>query len=170
MMKKLKNVIPAKIHRQPHANSHGKRSADDLKVWIEKMRATGLKLTPTRSAILQCLIGSHELLSIEDLVKQIKEQGLLGEETCDYTTVYRCLLKFEEAGLLVSTNFGDGISRFELKGDHHHHHVVCKTCKQVRAIDDCGFKALDTAIHKLGYSNVVHRLEFFGICPACQKT
>jgi Fur family ferric uptake transcriptional regulator len=147
-----------------------KKSADPLTQWIEKMRDSGSKLTPTRAAILECLIGRHELLGIDDLIALIKEQNLLGTEKSDYTTVYRCLLKFEEAGLVVSTELGDGISRYELTdGEHHHHHVICKSCKEVKPIDDCGVDKIESLVKKMGYNDVQHRLELFGVCLRCQK-
>jgi Fur family ferric uptake transcriptional regulator len=152
------------------AKAHtGHDHGNDLVTWIQRMRAAGLKLTPTREAILKCLIGRHELLGIEEVIAEIKAQKLLGSDDCDYTTVYRCLLKFEEAGLAVSTDLGDGITRYELKGEHHHHHVVCKLCKVVKPIDKCGMAAIENWVKKMGYSDVAHRLEFFGVCPHCQK-
>jgi Fur family ferric uptake transcriptional regulator len=63
---------------------------------------------------------------------------------------------------------GDGITRYELKGEHHHHHVVCKRCKLVKPIDKCGITVIESWVKKMGYTDVAHRLEFFGICPHCQ--
>jgi Fur family ferric uptake transcriptional regulator len=156
--------------KKVHSHEHSHEEAhEELGTWIVRMRAAGLKLTPTREAILKCLIGRHELLGIEEVIAEIKAQKFLGSDDCDYTTVYRCLLKFEEAGLAVSTDLGDGITRYELKGEHHHHHVVCKRCKIVKPIDKCGIAAIESWVKKMGYTDVAHRLEFFGVCPLCQK-
>jgi Fur family ferric uptake transcriptional regulator len=160
----MKKTKKTHTHEHTHEGAH-----EELGTWIARMRAASLKLTPTREAILKCLIGRHELLGIEEVIAEIKAQKFLGSEDCDYTTVYRCLLKFEEAGLAVSTDLGDGITRYELKGEHHHHHVVCKHCKIVKPIDKCGIAAIETWVKKMGYTDVAHRLEFFGVCPLCRK-
>lgn len=143
--------------------------SESLAQWLQAVKEAGLKRTPTREAILRCLIGHHELLRIEEVVAEIQSRKMLQSADCDYSTVYRCLLKFEEAGLAVSTDLGDGVKRFELKGPHHHHHVVCRVCKKVEPIDDCALTRTETQVQKMGYKQVDHRLEFFGICSRCSK-
>jgi len=160
---RIRGKSPSKKHA-----AHSEHPSESLETWVQKMRDAGLKLTPTREAILRCLIGRHELLSIEEVIAEIRSKKFLGSDDSDYTTVYRCLLKFEESGLAVSTNLGDGVTRYELKSEHHHHHVVCKICKDVKPIDQCGLNAIESWVKKMGYKDVNHRLEFFGVCRRCQ--
>lgn len=77
--------------------------------------------------------------------------------------------KFVELGILSTVDFNDGIQRYEysLENDHHHHHVVCIHCKKVEQITDCNVKAQNKLIDKMGYTQVSHKLEFFGVCRAC---
>lgn len=71
------------------------------------------------------------------------------KDSCDLATIYRSMHLLEKMGMVKRFDFGDGAARFELVGendDGHHHHLVCTN-----------FKA------------VTHKLEFFGICPECQR-
>jgi Fur family ferric uptake transcriptional regulator len=86
-----------------------------------------------------------------------------------YVTVYRCLQKLEEAGLVHSTGFGDGLTRFELAHQTHHHHILCTKCQAIKPLDSCSITHLEKSIKEMGYQNISHRLEFFGVCARCQK-
>jgi len=60
-------------------------------------------------------------------------------------------------------DFGYDVARFELiaEGDHsHHHHLVCTRGAAVMEIGESP---------TYGFTAVTHRLEFFGLCPKCQK-
>jgi hypoxanthine phosphoribosyltransferase len=50
---------------------------------------------------------------------------------------------------------------------HHHHHIICKTCKNVELIEDCILDQIEFFLSKKGYANLEHKLEFFGTCKNC---
>ncbi|MCM0606579.1 MAG: transcriptional repressor [Xanthomonadaceae bacterium] len=137
--------------------------------WIIMLRAAGLKVTPIRIHILELLAKDHQLLSIEGIHSSLKKG------TADFVTVYRCIRKFEEVGILTSVALGDGLIRYELREDthskdsHHHHHLICRICKVVELIQECTIKQIPPWLKKLGYSELDHRLDFFGVCPKCQR-
>lgn len=132
---------------------------------LEQLGSRGLKLTPTRKAVLRSLTGHHELLTIDELVERCNEHDA---KIHHYVTVYRCLQKLEEAGLVHSTNFGDGLTRYELSThSHHHHHILCTRCREIEPLDSCSVSNLEETIRKMGYKKITHRLEFFGTCPRC---
>jgi Fur family ferric uptake transcriptional regulator len=70
-------------------------------------------------------------------------------------------------------DFGDGAARFELVGendDGHHHHLVCTSCSEVVEIEECFPEKIERKIAaKNRFKSVTHKLEFFGICPECQR-
>ena len=70
-------------------------------------------------------------------------------------------------------DFGDGASRFELVGggdERHHHHLICTRCAEVVEIDECFLRGIESRLAgQSGFKAVTHKLEFFGICPACQR-
>ncbi len=92
---------------------------------------------------------------------------------CDLATVYRALHLLEEMDLVKRFDFGDGVARFELLAegdDGHHHHLICTECADVIEIEECFTDALEKKIaDRSGFKAVTHKLEFFGICPDCQK-
>ncbi len=98
--------------------------------------------------------------------------AVLPRGRCDLATIYRAMHLLEEMGMVKRFDFGDGTARFELVGegnDGHHHHLVCTGCAEVVEIEECFPSEIETGIAAAnGFKNVTHKLEFFGLCPACQ--
>jgi Fe2+ or Zn2+ uptake regulation protein len=127
------------------------------------LKKSSLKLTGPRRAILEALVEKHGPFTAEEIHKNITRR------VCDLATVYRSMSSLEEAGILRRCEFGDGTARYELaEAGAHHHHVVCKSCKQIEIVDDQELEEIDRFARKKGYSDVSHVLEFFGICPNCR--
>lgn len=80
----------------------------------------------------------------------------------------------QETGIVKRFDFGDGVARFELVAegdDGRHHHPVCTKCSTVVEIEECFPVEIESRIAaRNGFKSVIHRLEFFGICPACQRS
>jgi Fe2+ or Zn2+ uptake regulation protein len=66
--------------------------------WSQKLRKAGLKATPIRLGILEVLSKGHKMLSIQEIFSALKQ------EKVDLATVYRCVRKFEKAGLIDSVS------------------------------------------------------------------
>lgn len=122
-----------------------------------------LKRTKTREILLEFLIEKHGPFSIEEIRQALKRKEL------DLVTVYRCVQAFEKIGLVRRCEFGDGIARFEFQGEEgcHHHHVICVECRKTENLDDCRLPKLEGEVKRLGYSEIRHSLEFFGVCRDC---
>lgn len=135
----------------------------------ERLTDKSLKKTSARMAVLRILEGNEKAYSIQQIVDQLTENQ---EHTPDWATIYRILNQFEQSGLVASFDLGDGSKRYELLQDHssHHHHVVCTRCKKIEHLRDClDEKKLNEQVKKIGYSQITHRLDFFGICGDCQS-
>ncbi len=147
--------MSGKKHQHDHSFEHA----------LEAMKAAKLKRTKSREAILRHLAENHGPFSAKELQQNLKRKDL------DTVTTYRCLASFEEAGLVRRCDFGDGIARFELRGesDHHHHHVICTVCREIKKLDDCQLASLEEKVKALGYVKVRHVLEFTGLCRSCAK-
>lgn len=132
----------------------------------ERLRRKSRKLTGPRRAVLQILGRHPHPLSPGEIFKQLPA----GE--CDLATVYRSMRLLEGMGMVKRFDLGDGVARFELlkEGDDgHHHHLVCTRCAEVVEIEECSTDELEAKIAaRSGFKAVTHKLEFFGICPACQ--
>jgi Fur family ferric uptake transcriptional regulator len=133
----------------------------------DKLRRKSRRMTAPRQAILVLLRESPHPLSVKDI-----HRGLASQD-CDLATVYRSLHLLEGMGMVKRFDFGDKVARFELLAegdDGHHHHLVCTSCADVVELDECPMTAAEAAVAATnGFKSVTHRLEFFGICPACQQ-
>jgi Fur family ferric uptake transcriptional regulator len=124
-----------------------------------------LKQTGPRMGLLTVLIEDHGPFTIDELHHKLAKARL---ETTDLATVYRTMTRFEERGLVVRCDFGDGAVRYELASSgHHHHHIICQKCQKVTALGPCQMDLSSLLTDTHGYQQVTHKLEFFGICPAC---
>ena len=132
----------------------------------ERLRQHARKLTGPRQAILNVLRHSRRPVSSRDIF------AALPKGDCDLATVYRSMRMLEEANVVSRLDLGDGVARYELvrEGAHnHHHHLICTRCSEVVEIDECFTRELEEGVaRRHGFRGVTHRLDFFGICPACQ--
>jgi len=152
----------------PKPHDHGHDHADATEKARILLREASLKVTKPRLAMLEILIKEHGPFTSDEIHTRLAKPRSLGP--CDLVTVYRCLAKFESLGLITRCDFGDGAIRYELSaGDHHHHHIICRSCKRVESLPHCPVEDKVFRIPKLGFKDVSHRLEFFGICPDCYK-
>ncbi len=137
--------------------------AEDLRA---RLRREARRLTGPRAAILRVLQNHPRPMSNKDIHRALPR----GE--CDLATVYRSLHLLEDMGLVARYDFGDGIARFEvIREGHpvHHHHLVCTSCSEVIEIPDCmAAEWQETIARRSGFTDVTHKLEFFGVCPKCQ--
>jgi Fur family ferric uptake transcriptional regulator len=141
------------------------------KTSADEIRDAGLKITPARLQVLEILKKDHCLLTIDEIAKKMGNSSK--KPRADWTTIYRTLLTFKEAGLVSSTPLIDGSLRYEYSeqdpsSHHHHHHVSCKDCGKVKPIDACEVTKIEKQIFKMGFRDISHRLEFTGICEDCQ--
>lgn len=149
-----------------HSHKHsGRRS--ELPQLAERLRRSSKKLTGPRQAILEILRQHPHPMSNKEIFAALPHGG------GDLATVYRSMHLLEESGIVKRFDLGDGVARFELldEGDDgHHHHLICTRCSGVVEIEECGMHDLEEQIAaRNGFKAVTHRLEFFGICPDCQK-
>jgi len=136
--------------------------------WKERIRGQAGRVTRSRQVVLDALLR----LRRPSTPKQIAEA--VGTKACDLATVYRSVTLFEQMGLVHRIDLGDGLARFEIADDdptgHQHHHLLCRHCSRIVKLDDCVLGEVEDALaRRYGYVHIKHRLEFFGVCPECQK-
>ena len=138
----------------------------DLSELAARLRRQARKITGPRQAILNALHQQAHPMSSQEIF------AALPKGDCDLATVYRLIRLLEGLGMVERFEFGDGVARYELlrEGDGgHHHHLVCIRCRGIVEVEECFIRELESRIatHN-GFTAVTHKLEFFGICPACQ--
>jgi Fur family ferric uptake transcriptional regulator len=147
-----------------HAHSH--RCGAGLAELADRLRRGARKLTGPRQLVLEVLRLSRHPQTPKEIHAQIAGQA------CDLATVYRSLKILADLGMVQRFDFGDGVARFELVAegeDGHHHHLICTHCSRVIELDECFLEEIERRIATAnGFRAVTHKLEFFGLCPACQ--
>ncbi|MEM9409629.1 MAG: Fur family transcriptional regulator [Planctomycetota bacterium] len=103
--------------------------SEDLKATI---REAGLRATPARIATLKLLHDASSPMSHAEVAESLDEFGV------DKATAFRNLNDLAAAGILVRTELGDHVWRFELNahGDAKHPHFICVDCGNVSCLDD----------------------------------
>ncbi|MGL4820892.1 MAG: Fur family transcriptional regulator [Bacilli bacterium] len=134
------------------------------------LSAASYKLTPQREATVRVLL-EHEAdhLSAEDVFLLLKERY----PEIGLATVYRTLELLTELKIVDKINFGDGVSRYDLRteGEHHfHHHLVCMECGSVDEIKEDLLEDVEAIVEsRWNFQIKDHRLTFHGICHRCHK-
>lgn len=137
----------------------------------KQLHSKGYKLTPQREATLTVLLEREEdHLSAEEVFLLVKEKA----PEIGLATVYRTLELLSELQVVDKINFGDGVSRYDLRKegiDHFHHHLVCMECGSVEEIiEDLLTDVEKTVEDEWNFEVKDHRLTFHGICRNCQKS
>ncbi len=155
------------MKKHPHdcsSHSHGPGLSD----LTAHLRKQSRKVTGPRQAILEVLHRHPHPMTNKEIFAELPAGN------CDLATIYRSMHMLESMGLVKRFDFGDGVARFELVGegeDAHHHHLICTRCAEIVEIDECFQRDLEDSIAaRHGYQAVTHKLEFFGVCPQCQRT
>ena len=133
---------------------------------VDRLREAGHKLTPQRLAIVKILARSDGHPSVE------KIHQLLSKDfpTMSLATIYRNVLLVKSLGEVLELGFADGSNRYDGNKPYPHPHLICTQCKSiidpdVNQLDHLTAEVAETS----GYKIVSHQIEFFGICPTCQK-
>jgi Fe2+/Zn2+ uptake regulation proteins len=84
-------------------------------------------------------------------------------------TVYRNLSVLAEQGLVQVLRSGSTFDRFDADTSTHYH-VTCTVCGKVEDVSMPADRSGEIAAAAAsGYLVSAHRLDFYGVCPACRK-
>ncbi|MBQ7431496.1 MAG: transcriptional repressor [Butyrivibrio sp.] len=137
---------------------------------IDRNWPEGVKKTRQRIEIYKILSSSEIPVSAADIFKKLTIDN--PKENYAFSTVYRSLLAFENAGVVSKTVFStDDNALYELKTGKHRHYAVCLKCHTKFALKGCPI--LDTR-RMLGsemsdFMITGHQLEIYGYCGACKS-
>lgn len=132
----------------------------------EELRAADLKATPARIGILSALEKTKRPLDVASLLDYLKTHRI----KADKVTVFRIMNSLTKKGLAVPVQLNEGKLRYEHISKANHHHFICESCGAIEDIADCNIEAIEKTIRrKKGLRVLRHSLEFFGLCPKCQK-
>ena len=130
---------------------------------IDSLKKERYRITEPRKALLKLLIDSDKPLSAEEL------HSALGQADYDLVTVYRNLDTFASAHIATKIPTESGKFLWELDAEeHHHHHIICRKCHRAEKLDSCEIAKLEALAQKLGFTEVTHVLELYGVCESCR--
>ncbi|WEG11452.1 Fur family transcriptional regulator [Pullulanibacillus sp. KACC 23026] len=135
----------------------------------KQLHSQKYKLTPQREATVRVLLENEEdHLSAEDVYLLVKDKA----PEIGLATVYRTLELLTELKVVDKINFGDGVSRYDLRQEgaaHFHHHLVCIECGAVDEIQEDLLGDVEQVVEANWHFKIKdHRLTFHGICHRCQ--
>jgi Fur family ferric uptake transcriptional regulator len=133
----------------------------------EELKSSGLKATLPRIKILEVFQQTaRRHMTAEDVFKALLAEGA----DIGLATVYRVLMQFEQAGLLLRSNFESGKAVFEMNEGQHHDHLVCLTCGRVEEFYDPQIEQRQRAVAlERGFELHEHSLALYAACtkPNC---
>lgn len=137
----------------------------------ERLTAHGLRATPARCRILGLLLETHEHYTPEEMLDELRRRG----EPMSIATLYQNLAKLSEAGVIGRFVGPDGVSRYDVVTEPHHH-LVCRVCGRmvdVRVkgpLEDLAPEPIfaEDAGELARWRVKGAKVEFSGVCPDCQ--
>jgi len=133
---------------------------------ITKLKQKGCRMTPQRLAVVKILANSQEHLSAEKIYERVKSDFPF----TSLATIYKTVTLLKKVGEVMELGFVDDSNRYDGIRPYPHPHLVCLTCKKIIDPDIAALSELPQQLaRKTGYRIMNHRLDFFGICPSCQK-
>ena len=137
-----------------------------LESMLKKLREHRFRITPQRITILKVLVSSLEHPTVERIYEQVKSDF----PTTSLATVYKTVTLLKELHEVLELGFPEGSNRYDGNKPYPHPHVICIKCKKIVDPDLSGLADMTSELKKeTGFKIINHRLDFFGICPSCQK-
>ena len=136
----------------------------------KQLHGASYKLTPQREATVLVLLEHEEdHLSAEDVFLLVKEKA----PEIGLATVYRTLELLTDLKVVDKINFGDGVSRYDLRQEgaaHFHHHLICIECGTVDEIQEDLLGDVEKIVEsRFEFAIKDHWLTFHGICKRCKS-
>jgi Fur family peroxide stress response transcriptional regulator len=131
-----------------------------------RLRERDHRLTPQRMAVLKILAVSEGHPSVEQIYECMKVDFPM----TSLATIYKTVTLLKEMGEVLELGFSDDSNRYDGNKPYPHPHLICTKCKNIMDAEVATLSELRQEVARsTGYRIVSHRLDFFGICPQCQK-
>jgi Fur family peroxide stress response transcriptional regulator len=133
---------------------------------IKVGREKGGRLTPQRLAMLRIIAASEGHPGAERIYERIKAQF----PTTSLATIYKTLSLLKDRGEVLELTFASVGSRYDGNKPYPHPHVICTQCGQILDPELEAMAGISEKIaRQTGYKITHEQLNFFGLCPKCQK-
>ncbi len=131
----------------------------------ELLRQRGYRVTGQRLAVLRVVSARPHLTAdaVADAVRA--ELGAISLQA-----VYDVLAVLVEVGLIRRIQPAGSAARFEARVSDNHHHVICRVCGSTADVDCAvGSAPCLTPFDDMGYVIDEAEVNYWGICPHCQR-
>ena len=132
---------------------------------LSALSANGYRLTRPRQSVAALIARHVGHFTAAELLDDARTTPL----AIGRATLFRNLELFTELGALERLDLPSGEHAYvACAPQSHHHHVVCRSCGRSVEVEDSGLQSVVGEIaRRSGYAIDSHRLEMFGLCPAC---
>jgi Fe2+ or Zn2+ uptake regulation protein len=125
-----------------------------------ELRDQGFKITSPRYQVIEHVAGRDGNFTAEELAAELTPVGR--------ATVYRTIKLLLDGDFICRIVMGDGSVCYRVSDKAHHHHLVCVSCGATEDIRLADVEAVMAHVRDATeYEVVGHRIEVYGVCPAC---
>ncbi len=137
-----------------------------LEQMLTKLREQKFRITPQRLAVLKILAVSDGHPSVEQIFERVKKDF----PTTSLATLYKTITLLKQLNEVLELGFSDSGNRYDGNTPYPHPHVICTVCGNIVDPEtDAMSNISENIAEQTGYFITNQRLDFFGICPECQK-
>ena len=127
----------------------------------QHLQKNGLRRTQKREDVLWILVSAGGHLSVDEIALKLSKAGA----RVGASTIYRAVRLLTDIDLLSARDFGDGHTRYEVREEEHHDHLICVECGRIVEFEDTILEERQIQVAEtLGFRLVNHRMELFGVC------
>lgn len=133
---------------------------------VQRLKECDHRITPQRYAVLKVLAYSHEHPSAESIYGELVSHY----PTMSLATVYKTLSLLKKEGEVLELEFSELGNRYDGNKPYAHPHIICTGCGVIMDPSQLDLEEItQKMMTETGFKIISHRLDFYGICPACQK-
>jgi Fur family ferric uptake transcriptional regulator len=132
---------------------------------LSALERAGYRLTEPRRVVVGLIADRGGHFTAADLVEDARSRDVeIGR-----ATIFRTLEVLADLRAVERLDLPTGEHAYVECEPIHHHHIVCSRCGRATEIDDTGLRSVVREVaRRTGFRVDDHRLELFGLCPACQ--
>jgi Fur family transcriptional regulator, stress-responsive regulator len=156
----MSSASPHEPGRAPEeSTAHGAASLP----WAARVRASGLRVTKQRMAVLDALEQAPHATA--DQVLELVRRSL---PEITVQSVYTVLHSLTDAGLLRQLDLANSPARYETRVADNHHHAVCTECGRIEDVACAvGHAPCLTPVETHGMAIRVADVVYQGLCADC---
>ena len=139
---------------------------DARKHFIKFTRSSGLRVTPERIEVLDCVLAWEGHFEADSLFLHLKTHG----SKVSRATVYNTLSLLHKCGIVSRYRFSEGYSQYErTAGRPHHDHMICTQCGKIIEFENRRVVRLqDVLCTAQKFKPTYHSFQIFGVCSGCR--